>query len=102
MAAPQRMGPPPQDDEEDDVTEVTRESLGLPPQAGAKKAASKKAAMTRRSWYLEAEVADRFADLVDDIHHETRIPRHRVISALLTEAVDQAPAVQRRLMRGQA
>ncbi|MFF2378644.1 hypothetical protein ACFVUW_30085 [Streptomyces xiamenensis] len=85
------------DPDDEVVPEVTRETVAPPPPP-----APKKTTMTRRSWYLEAEVADRFADLVDDIHHETRIPRHRVISALLTEAVDQAPAVQRRLMRGQA
>ncbi|MFD7509998.1 hypothetical protein ACFV5N_11745 [Streptomyces sp. NPDC059853] len=96
MVKPTKFLPDPDDEV---IPEVTRETLegAVPPPPPV----PRKAGKTRRSWYLDADVADRFADLVDDIHHQTRIPRHRVISALLTEVIDHAPTVQRKLMRGQ-
>lgn len=39
-------------------------------------------AMVRRSWYLPADTADALAGLVDDLHHETRTPRHIIWAAI--------------------
>ncbi|MFG3223091.1 hypothetical protein [Streptomyces sp. NPDC048185] len=56
-----------------------------------------KDAKTRRSWYTSAAAADAFQAVVDDIHHATRVPKHEVVAALLEAAVEQAPAVEKRL-----
>jgi hypothetical protein len=56
--------------------------------------------MVRRSWYLPADVADRLAVVVDDIHHSTRRPKHEVLAAALGVAVDHRADIEARLTAG--
>ena len=44
-------------------------------------------AMVRRSWYLARGTADGLAAVVDDLHHETRKPRHEVLAAIVATAL---------------
>lgn len=55
------------------------------------------APMARRSWYLPADVADRLAVLVDDIHHATRRPKHEVLAAALGVAAEHRADIEARL-----
>jgi hypothetical protein len=59
--------------------------------------------MRHRSWYLAADVADRLAAVVDDIHHVTRRPKHEVLSAAVAVAVEhQAEILARLTGKGEA
>jgi len=53
--------------------------------------------MRRRSWYLPADVADRLARVVDDIHFTTRRPKHEVLAAAVTIAVEHQEEILARL-----
>lgn len=53
--------------------------------------------MTRRSWYVERDVADAVQAAVDDIHFSTRVPKNVVLSRLLQEAVAHADEVAKNL-----
>lgn len=95
----ERMAPPPAD--EDDEPELTPEVLAA--QQRAERAAALKAAReskTRRSWYTSTAAADAFTDVVDDIHHATRVPKHQVVAALMEAAVERREHVEKRLARG--
>ncbi|MFB6955381.1 hypothetical protein ACFCXP_37690 [Streptomyces niveus] len=99
MAEPQRMGPPP-DDDDDDEPEVTRASVER--ERRRREELERQVAresMTRRSWYTSVAATDAFGKAVEDIHHETRTPKHEVVAALMQAAVDQAPRVAKRLAR---
>ncbi|MCH8614445.1 hypothetical protein [Arsenicicoccus dermatophilus] len=39
--------------------------------------------MVRRSWYLPAGAADELAAAVDELHWQTRRPKHEVLVAVL-------------------
>ncbi len=39
--------------------------------------------MTMRSWYMPKASAERLAALVDDVHFETRLPKHVIMGALV-------------------
>ena len=53
--------------------------------------------MRRASWYLPADVADRLAQLVDDIHYATRRRKHEVLAATLTVAAEHQEEILARL-----
>jgi len=46
------------------------------------------APMRNRSWYLPADAADALAAAVEDIHYTTRRPKHEVIAAAVTVALE--------------
>ena len=54
-------------------------------------------AMAHRSWYLARDLADTFAAVVDELHFRTRRPKHEVIGALLSTALENREAVEERL-----
>jgi hypothetical protein len=94
---PERMAPPPMDD--DDEVEVTRAVAERDRRAAAARArAAQRVTKTRRSWYTSTAAADSFQAAVDDIHHETRVPKHIVVAALLEAAAGQAERVQKKLI----
>ncbi|GAB2778243.1 hypothetical protein [Streptomyces daliensis] len=88
---PERMLPPPEDDDEE--TEVSRRKVA------AERRREESEEMTRRSWYASKESVNLFQATVDDLHFETRLPKHIVVGALLEAAVQSLPRVQRRLAR---
>jgi hypothetical protein len=53
--------------------------------------------MRRRSWYLPADIADRLASVVEDIHFTTRRPKHEVLAAALGVAVEHQDEIVARL-----
>jgi hypothetical protein len=55
--------------------------------------------MQTRSWYLAADVADRLAAAVDDIHWRTRRPKHEVLAAALGVALEHQGEIVDRLAR---
>lgn len=53
--------------------------------------------MRHRSWYLTADVADRLAAAVDDIHFRTRRPKHEVLGAAIAVALEHEQDILARL-----
>jgi hypothetical protein len=53
--------------------------------------------MAHRSWYLRADIADRLADVVTDLHFTTRRPRHEVLAAVIRVAVDHRAEIEAQL-----
>jgi hypothetical protein len=53
--------------------------------------------MRHRSWYLAADVAERLAAVVDDIHFRTRRPKHEVLGAALAVALEHQDEIMARL-----
>jgi hypothetical protein len=43
--------------------------------------------MDRRSWYMPKSSADALADAVEDLHFDTRRPKHEVLRALVEVAL---------------
>lgn len=106
MSAAPRKKPAPPDvsglaDDWQRLARMRQESGGATPAesepAPRPPAAGRRPAMTRRSWYIDTGTAAAFAAAVDDIHHETRAPKHKVVSALLSAALDRADEVRRHL-----
>jgi hypothetical protein len=56
--------------------------------------------MQKRSWYLPADVADRLAAMVDDIHFATRRPKHEVLTAALAVAIEHQADIVTKLGAG--
>ena len=54
-------------------------------------------AKSHRSWYLDTGIANRLAAVVDDIHHRTRRPKHEVLAAAVTVALEHQDAIEARL-----
>jgi hypothetical protein len=54
-------------------------------------------AMVRRSWYVPLSAADALSAAVEDLHYETRRPKHEVLAALLTAAVKHKDDVRKTL-----
>jgi hypothetical protein len=54
-------------------------------------------AKSHRSWYLDTAVADRLAAVVDDLHYRTRRPKHEVLAAAVTIALEHQDAIEARL-----
>jgi len=53
--------------------------------------------MDRRSWYMPRASAEALAALVEDLHYETRRPKHEVLAAVVAAALGQKEAVLRQL-----
>lgn len=58
--------------------------------------------MTRKSWYMRQDVADELVAAVDDLHYQTRLPRHEVLAALAAVALGHRAEIQARLTRERA
>jgi hypothetical protein len=56
--------------------------------------------MQHRSWYLAADVAERLAAAVDDLHFTTRKPKHAVLSAAVAVALKHRDEIEARLADG--
>jgi hypothetical protein len=54
-------------------------------------------AMRHRSWYMRADVADRLAATIDDLHYLTRRPRHEVLAALVDVSLTHRAEIEARL-----
>lgn len=55
------------------------------------------APMQHRSWYLPADVAERLAAAVADIHFTTRRPKHEVLAAAVDVALEHRADIMARL-----
>ncbi|MFF8577060.1 hypothetical protein ACF06L_38140 [Streptomyces sp. NPDC015408] len=53
--------------------------------------------MDRRSWYMPKESADALAAAVEELHFATRQPKHVIMAALVSVALEQLPAVEQRI-----
>jgi hypothetical protein len=58
--------------------------------------------MAHRSWYLRADVAERLADVVTDLHFTTRRPRHEVLAAVIEVAVGHRAEIEAQLAQAGA
>ncbi|MGH3159936.1 MAG: hypothetical protein ACRDNF_25630 [Streptosporangiaceae bacterium] len=54
-------------------------------------------AKSHRSWYLDTAIANRLAAVVDDIHYRTRRPKHEVLAAAVTIALEHQDAIEARV-----
>jgi hypothetical protein len=52
------------------------------------------------SWRLPADVADRLAAVVDDIHFATRRPKQAIHAAVVAVALEHQPEILARLAPG--
>jgi hypothetical protein len=59
-------------------------------------------AMAHRSWYMRADVADRLAAVIDDLHFTTRRPRYEVLAAVVDVTVTHRAEIEARLSQGSA
>jgi hypothetical protein len=53
--------------------------------------------MAHRSWYLSADVADRLAAVVNELHFSTRRPKNEVLGAAITVALEHQEDILARL-----
>jgi hypothetical protein len=53
--------------------------------------------MDRRSWYMPKESADALAAALEELHFSTRQPKHAIMAALVAVALEQLPAVEKRV-----
>lgn len=53
--------------------------------------------MDRRSWYMSKAVAGALAEEVEELHFTTRRPKHEVLAALITVAMEHRDEVRARL-----
>jgi hypothetical protein len=67
----------------------------VPPPAPVVEA--KPPAPVRRSWYLPASAAEALIAAVDDLHFETRVPKHVVHATLIAVALEHLDEIRRRL-----
>jgi len=58
------------------------------------------AKMAHRSWYLRADLAERLAGAVDEIHWRVRRPKHEVLGAAIEVALAHQDEVLARLRDG--
>lgn len=65
-----------------------------PPAASGR---SQGSGMDRRSWYMPRSTADALAAAVEDLHFETRRPKHEVLRALVEVAIAHRGEAQARL-----
>ncbi|MFF2077101.1 hypothetical protein ACFVXG_20355 [Kitasatospora sp. NPDC058162] len=70
----------------------------VPAQANAAPAGGS-TAMDRRSWYMPKASADALAELVDDLHWETRRPKQEILAAVVAEVLARRAQVERRLRK---
>lgn len=73
------------------------EASSTPTPTTASSTGSTKQEMTRRSWYMRTSVSDALAELVDELHFQTRLPKHEILSELIAGAIDGRDAAVARL-----
>ena len=88
-----------------DLTELTlKVRMAAPPgradEAAEANSAKKTTPMDRRSWYMPRANAEALAALIEDLHYETRRPKHEVLAAVVAAALGQKEAVRQRLEDG--
>lgn len=83
-----RRTPPPED--------VAPVAPVAPPEEKAKPRAQG-AGMDRRSWYMPKSSADALAAAVEDLHFDTRRPKHEVLRALVEVALEHRGEASARL-----
>ncbi|QMV24734.1 hypothetical protein GQS52_26550 [Streptomyces sp. SCUT-3] len=86
--------PPP---EAGPLAETTAGAAADAAAADAARAAARGRAMDRRSWYMPREVADALASAVEELHFTTRRPKHVIMTALVTVALEHLGDVRRRV-----
>ncbi|MBP5918808.1 hypothetical protein F3K34_44330 [Streptomyces sp. LBUM 1486] len=64
-----------------------------------KPADRQRSGMDRRSWYMARASADALAAAVEDLHYETRNPKHVVLSELVAVALEHREEVAERLRK---
>lgn len=50
--------------------------------------------MDRRSWYMPKATADDLADVLEDLHYATRVPKHVILAALVDVALSHLDEVR--------
>lgn len=93
----QPAGPPTARPHIDDAPESPPTAPTRAGAASARRPREQRPPMVRRSWYLPASTADSLAELVDDLHHQTRIPRHLVWTAISDQLTDHRAQLLDRL-----
>jgi hypothetical protein len=53
--------------------------------------------MDRRSWYMPRESADALAAAVEELHYATRRPKHVILAAMVSVALDHIEDVEQRV-----
>lgn len=53
--------------------------------------------VTRRSWYIDRESADRLAAALEDLHFRSRRPKHEVLGAAVAVALEHEADILARL-----
>jgi hypothetical protein len=53
--------------------------------------------MTKRSYYLTRDLADRLATAVDDMHFATRAPKHEVLAAIIAVGLADLKPIEAQL-----
>lgn len=69
------------------------------PPAPARKPRSQGTGMDRRSWYMPKVSADALADAVEDLHYDTRQPKHEVLRVLVEIALEHRAEIRSRLRK---
>lgn len=67
------------------------------PEPAPRPARTKGPAMDRRSWYMPRESADALAAAIEEMHFTTRRPKHVILAALVSVALDHIEDVQRQI-----
>jgi hypothetical protein len=70
------------------------------PTATGRRPTSSGAVMDRRSWYMPRSSADALAAAVDNLHWQTRRPKHEVLAAIVATAVEHTDEALARLVDG--
>jgi hypothetical protein len=53
--------------------------------------------MDRRSWYMPKDTADTLAAAIEELHYTERLPKHVVMAALVSVALDHLDDIRRHL-----
>ncbi|MFF5030365.1 hypothetical protein ACFY2J_40060 [Streptomyces collinus] len=67
------------------------------PEPVQRPARAKGPAMDRRSWYMPKESADALAAALEEVHWATRQPKHVIMAALVSVALDHLDEVRHRV-----
>lgn len=67
------------------------------PEPVQRPARAKGPAMDRRSWYMPKESADALAAALEELHWSTRQPKHVIMAALVSVALDHLDEVRRQV-----
>jgi hypothetical protein len=79
---------------------ATRAAAEQTPAAPGRRSTTSAAPMDRRSWYMPRSSADALAAAVEDLHWQTRRPKHEVLAAIVAAAVEHTDEARARLVDG--